>query len=394
MSEGALESADHGVLSGWVRGLGGPPRRRLSLWVDGRECGIVVARGPADGPLRFQHPLPERFRDGQPHEILLRTREGETVLDGTPLRLTLDPAANPVGEGPLEGALRGREGWWYLCRDSNDSIGQYRGELRLSPTDLRRYQLLLEGRQRHLRRRRPYLLFTVPGKEWVYPEFLPEGLLRSPLARPAEQLQAMALSECPGLTVVDLLPVLLAGKEREPLYFRTDSHWNHAGAFVAARALITQVRAFFPAVPPLLDSDLEWLERPFDNGDLRQKNQFALQGADGWQPLPHQDPGAETQRVPRPRAGRRARRLPTPAALQRSPTRETWVLETGLDTLPSCVMFRDSFSDWLIWLLAEHFRRIVFVWQSAYDAELVDAEAPDLVLHQVAERFLIRLPER
>jgi hypothetical protein len=90
---------------------------------------------------------------------------------------------------------------------------------------------------------------------------------------------------------------------------------------------------------------------------------------------------------------RRAKRVPTPPELQQSKTRETLVFETGDAALPSCLMFRDSFADWMVHLLAPCFRRIVFIWQAELTRGLIERERPDLVLHAVIDRFLILPPD-
>jgi hypothetical protein len=59
------------------------------------------------------------------------------------------------------------------------------------------------------------------------------------------------------------------------------------------------------------------------------------------------------------------------------------------------VMFRDSFGSALVPLLAENFRRSVFVWDWNYEAdffkEVVDKERPDIVIDECGERVLYYL---
>ena len=52
-------------------------------------------------------------------------------------------------------------------------------------------------------------------------------------------------------------------------------------------------------------------------------------------------------------------------------------------------MFRDSYATWLIPLLSEHFRRIVFTWQYTLDRVLVEQEHPDVVIQEMLERTLM-----
>ena len=55
-------------------------------------------------------------------------------------------------------------------------------------------------------------------------------------------------------------------------------------------------------------------------------------------------------------------------------------------------MFRDSFANALIPFLSESFDRIVYVWQPDVHPQVVQIEKPDVVIHEIAERFLARTP--
>ena len=69
-----------------------------------------------------------------------------------------------------------------------------------------------------------------------------------------------------------------------------------------------------------------------------------------------------------------------------------FALGTGDASLPSAVMFRDSFANALIPFLSESFERIVYVWHPDVNAHVVELERADVVIQEVAERFLGRLP--
>ena len=51
-------------------------------------------------------------------------------------------------------------------------------------------------------------------------------------------------------------------------------------------------------------------------------------------------------------------------------------------------MFRDSFASWLAPFLSEHFSRIVYLWQNDFDADVVRAENPDVVIQEIVGRHL------
>ena len=69
-----------------------------------------------------------------------------------------------------------------------------------------------------------------------------------------------------------------------------------------------------------------------------------------------------------------------------------FALGTGDERLPKAVMFRDSFANALVPYLSESFSRIVYVWERDVNPEVVELEQPDVVIQEIAERFLGRAP--
>jgi alginate O-acetyltransferase complex protein AlgJ len=62
-------------------------------------------------------------------------------------------------------------------------------------------------------------------------------------------------------------------------------------------------------------------------------------------------------------------------------------------SLPSAVIFRDSFSTYLLELYAQTFSRLVCVWQPNIDYSIIERERPDVVISQQVERFLVWCPD-
>jgi len=61
-------------------------------------------------------------------------------------------------------------------------------------------------------------------------------------------------------------------------------------------------------------------------------------------------------------------------------------------SLPTAVVICDSFTDAMKPMLAEHFRRIVFLHTSRPDRRRIGLERPHIVIHIVAERYLRQPP--
>jgi len=83
------------------------------------------------------------------------------------------------------------------------------------------------------------------------------------------------------------------------------------------------------------------------------------------------------------------RTVPEPFYLDQYFKREVLVFESGDESLPTAVIFRDSTSDFTHQLIAQHFRRSVFIWhEGGVLDEVIEREQPDFVLHIMAERFV------
>ncbi len=85
----------------------------------------------------------------------------------------------------------------------------------------------------------------VPDKARIYPQYLAEGHIPSfTQNRYAQALQALRAQ---GVITTDLLAPFAQGassnKSPEPIYYRTDTHWNAQGAQLAAQAVAATVAA-------------------------------------------------------------------------------------------------------------------------------------------------------
>lgn len=98
------------------------------------------------------------------------------------------------------------------------------------------------------------LVFAIaPDKETLYPEYLPKA--------PGNHCDLfaelrLALRDKRHLKTVDLQAALEAGKAKDRVYFKTDSHWNDVGGWHVARALLEGACASGSACPRLPEPSL------------------------------------------------------------------------------------------------------------------------------------------
>jgi alginate O-acetyltransferase complex protein AlgJ len=271
-----------------------------------------------------------------------------------------------------EKVLFGRDGWLYLQRDANDVIGQHTGKVRFDEDQLGRWHEVLRRRKEVCARHGAvWTCLVAPDKESVYPEHLPSSIKIAPRRPIDDFLDVAARAEAPVTYGRD---VLLPHKHEGDLYARTDTHWNHLGAYFIYHWLCQDLMRRGVPLQPVEDGALQWSEDVVP-GDLGGKVE----------PEPIEGPMIRI-RVD-PERGR--------LKFENGITNHGRVMmfEREGEPGPSCVLFGESFADYLLVFLKETFQRLVFVHTNFLVEEVLAAERPDVVLSLPLERFLVRVPD-
>jgi alginate O-acetyltransferase complex protein AlgJ len=282
------------------------------------------------------------------------------------------------GTSSSESLIVGKDGWLFFG-DAN-AVAQHRGLARFDDAALARWGRVLEERRAWLSQRGiAYLLVLVPNKHRVYGEYMPAGLTRVAETSQLDQLVTY-LGQHSRVPFLDLREALEAAAARQRIYHKTDTHWNDVGAYAAYRAIVESLGEDVPALaghPPLAVRPLErttpglGLARIVGLSRAYPEHSFDLVVAEPRAGVPKGRRKAWEDRV--------QRQLP-------------FALGTGDDQLPMAVLFRDSFADALVPFLSESFARIVYVWNRDMDPRVVEVERPQIVIQEIAERFLDRPP--
>ena len=135
----------------------------------------------------------------------------------------------------------GKDDWLYLGDQYEQRITvTRRGATDETTKAARKIGLATKSWQQWLKRKgvRLYRVMLGPDKSTIYPEFLPDWA--QPAADSATNTLLATVSQ--GL-YVDTSTALKAAKSQfsEPLYYKTDTHWNSLGAWVAFRAFAMEV---------------------------------------------------------------------------------------------------------------------------------------------------------
>jgi alginate O-acetyltransferase complex protein AlgJ len=258
----------------------------------------------------------------------------------------------------------GEDGWLFLRRGSNHSFDQLSGVYPLPDDFSDKWARLFSGRADYCTERGiRHILAIAPAKEVVYRDFLSDALVLSD-SRPVE-LVRRAAGECAQMVYPE--DEFQKKSRAEQLYFRRDTHWTASGSILFYRTVMHAL-----GIKPLHDEDIQRSVGPMN--DLGSKI--------GLEP--------EILEV--------SLTVKTPTSVKtfdnRIKPQGNKIIYEGTDTdLPVAVMFRDSFCTHSIALFAQHFRRIVCLWQPNWDWEILDMEKPDYIISQQAERFLVEVPD-
>jgi hypothetical protein len=193
----------------------------------------------------------------------------------------------------------------------------------------------------------------------------------SPASRSDQLYRAVAHT---GVTV-DFRAALMTAKDGERIYQKSDTHWNDRGALVAYQAIIEAVRR------QVLSTPAAWTRDDFEPA-TREVDGMDLAGMMGLTRVIREE---DLVLVPkRPRLAR----VVEPAGAEPMAQEGRLVTEIPGSSLPRAVIFRDSFVSRLVPFLSEHFSRAVYLWQNDFDADVVTAEHPDVVIQEIVGRHL------
>lgn len=175
--------------------------------------------------------------------------------DHIPLRSRMIEAANAVSYfifhiSPDTRVIPGKEGWLFF----SGTVTDYLGEPLLDENELKAIASRLEENQEYLAGKGiKLILFLGPNKNTIYGEYMPDAYVKAERSR-CDQLVEY-LRDNTDIQVVYPKEELLRAKEENPeleLYHRTDTHWNHAGAYIGARTLAGELGVDLPELSQVL----------------------------------------------------------------------------------------------------------------------------------------------
>ncbi len=280
-----------------------------------------------------------------------------------------------IGDRVFPKSIVGEAGWLFLTAEKN--MDNYQNVIPFSDDELAQIQTSLDFVTEKYEQEGITLLVVVPpAKQSVYPEFMPDEITVLGDVSRLDQLVAY-LSEHGNSQILDLRPVLLEAKDAQQVYYATDTHWNLIGAFAAYQQIIGELGQTYPQLVPYSLSDYE-----VSTSDAKLLDIARNIGSKNWR---------EGKIEFTPKQGRSATFLEFLVD-----QRKVLFSSTQDETLPSAVVYYDSFFFTVNPFLAEHFEQAFYVQNyigsGLWTLDWVDDMKPDIVIVEFSERYIQDLP--
>jgi len=379
--QGSVDLRTSTRIFGWVRDAAKPGER---LHVAARTKNEILATGIAgihrpdleqagigDGRHAFELSIPNCDID----RVFIETVETGQVVPVAPYAME---DATPVHQG--------EDGWLFLRTGANNVEKFYTVKNHLTDAEIEQWCLILRKRKQNLTTRGiSYFHMIAPDKITVYADrygcYLPYYNLRPSLILPS------ALADIGFFELyIDLSCPLMLQRDSSLLYWKTDTHWTYFGAVIAAQEICRALNVIVPdfskgvfhentatldlgsKIEPPISEAVNCFE--FSNpAKLIFENCLVAQSA------------AES---PKYRAGL----LHGSHVVYRN---------ENAPNSQKVALFGDSYCEvgqsLLTGLLAQTFREVHFFWSNSIDYGYIAEIKPDIVLSELAERFVKRIPD-
>lgn len=286
-------------------------------------------------------------------------------------------------DSPEKSVVIGENGWLFYRSESKSDgpgINDIQGLVPMSRSEIARVVDSIKKENDKLKAMGITLVVTVaPNKSTIYKEYLPFNF---PIFRPGNSRLDQLVAHLPeDIIFVDLRDELIAGKKLYPTYQKTDSHWNNYGAYLSSMKIISTLpsKYHFSQVP--LEDYIIDFKKVSGEGDLA--SMMAARGI-----LEEEYIGL----------------TPKKQVIYHD---YDYGFEKGLYSghiwqqpgkkLPRLLLFGDSFRTSMTPFLIPYFSQSYIMGFSKnykLNYDLIDISKPDILIWEVAERYLDRFVQK
>ncbi len=262
----------------------------------------------------------------------------------------------------------GKQNWLFFAGEK--AIEDYRAEHPFTPEELQVIEQNLRYHQEQLSQKGiPFVVVIVPNKHTIYPEYLPNYIVKT--NNPSRADQVVNILSNTSVQYIDLRAPLQQHKSKTQLYYRTDTHWNDIGGYIG----YVQVMQHLMRVgiqPRVVMAEHLTVEQADLTGDLVRA--LSLNEFDS-EPFIRCEPTLDKERVEN-------------TFKHLGNTGNHNLFKVNNEALPKLLMFHDSFGQTIRKYSSYGFKESVFVWNHRINHKLIEEYQPDVVVLEVVERYL------
>ncbi len=283
-------------------------------------------------------------------------------------------------------AMAGKENWLFTKRWN--SVDTFQNKTLYSDRELAEIKKNLEEVNQWAEKHgiKFYVLIN-PDKERIYPEYYPDGYEK---VRELSRIQQTYdyIRKNTNVPVVYAYDELMAAKKDHILYYKTGTHWNHRGAFIAYTKLMNRIKKDFPTLYVMKEKDFNIKPKLEADVDIAS----AL-GVNAYDAFPKEDLTYDVFEVKNPHA------TDVHTFLDNDRRIETFdFVNSDKSKKLRAVIYGDSFTLRMNWYMAESFASFQHIYTGygrdfdiSFMAEDILAQKPDIFIVQTTERLLDRL---
>jgi hypothetical protein len=277
-----------------------------------------------------------------------------------------------LGDRVFPDVIVGKNGWLFYAGDR--SIDDYQRTNSYTDSELLDYQMELDAVYSELQQKGIMLLVLIaPDKNTIYPEYMPEQIVKiggkSRLDQFVEYMQEYGKTP-----LIDLRTDLIEASKTNQVYYKTDTHWNHLGAYIAYSKIVSTLSQRYPALAPYPFSDYQVVHAGLLTLDIPRIMGMPQIREDYYSLQPIFETGMNIREV------------------QLSDGRYVRFSRNQNQNFPSALIYYDSFLIGVVPLLEPHFRQTTSILRTSvpgiWDFNWIDQVYPDIVIIEAAERFL------
>ena len=249
---------------------------------------------------------------------------------------------------------------------------------------------LADRQERLLRDSIRFYVVLAPSAFEVYPEYLPDYMLRTEKTA-TDRFCRMMAEKAPQVTCLYLKDKMLKHKKEGRLYLKNDNHWNFLGSEYAAEDILSLMAGDYPQLPQKIRqkftlepyirhegnlNDMLMLNMALDR--FSQDTEYHVHYVDSARYDVHENFNRKHKPIPD---------FSYPWDYERRFT-------TNRSQQPKIVVIRDSFGGYLIPFLSPWFRESVFLfdnWEYGANDAIIQQEKPDIVLLIIYEPHLYKV---